>query len=370
VANRIITPSVIAKRALATLFNTTVFAGLVYRDYDPDFAGKQGDTVTIRTPAQFTAQDFSGSITLQDIREGNLTATLSHHADVSFPITAKELTLQIDDLAERVINPAMEAIVQKVDGDIASEALAMAVNGGDTQAITAATTDIITCVKHGFHDGDKVVFPSLTGGAGLTAGTTVFFVINSTQDTFKVSTTLGGSAVDITTAYTAGTVAQAGGGTATKGSQTAPQTLVDARTKLTNNKLPGSNRFTVLSPDQAGAFLKDDLFVNADKSGSTDGLRDAAIGRKFMFDNYESQVYSGLAAGVACHREALALVTRQLEMPMGKTAENAAIASYKGLGLRVVWDYDINAKQDVCSIDVLYGVKRLRPGGAVKLDLS
>ncbi len=40
-ANRFITTHVIAARGLATLYNTIVLAGLVWRDFDADFRGKQ-----------------------------------------------------------------------------------------------------------------------------------------------------------------------------------------------------------------------------------------------------------------------------------------------------------------------------------------
>lgn len=372
-ANTFLTPQVIARRALANLYNTTVLAGLVYRDYDPDFSGKQGDTITVRTPAKFTAIEYDRAtgLTIQNIREGRFSVTLDTLTDVSFAVTAEELTLDIDNFDERVLTPAMEAHVQKVDSDLAAALLATATDGGDTLAVTAdATTNVITtATPHRFYDGNKVVFAGLTGGAGITAGTVVF-VRDATATTFKVSATDGGAAIDITTNMTAGTVALAGGGTASKGASTAPNALIDARTTLTANKIPGMTRYAVVSPEQAGELLKDPLFVNADQRGDTDGLREASIGRKFGFDTYETQAFSGLDEGVAFHRDAVALVTRTLALPMGKTAEQASVASYKGLGLRVVKDYDMDQKQDVISIDFLYGIKPLRPAADVALDLS
>jgi hypothetical protein len=62
---------------------------------------------------------------------------------------------------------------------------------------------------------------------------------------------------------------------------------------------------------------------------------------------------------VAFHRNALALVTRNLALPMG--AANAAYASAGGLGVRVVYDYDSATKTDKISFDVLYGIKELEP---------
>ena len=60
---------------------------------------------------------------------------------------------------------------------------------------------------------------------------------------------------------------------------------------------------------------------------------------------------------VAFHRNAIALVSRNLALPMG--ASNAAYASAGGLGVRVVYDYDSATKTDKISFDVIYGVKEL-----------
>ena len=60
---------------------------------------------------------------------------------------------------------------------------------------------------------------------------------------------------------------------------------------------------------------------------------------------------------VAFHRNGLALVTRNLELPMG--ASNAAIASADGLAVRVVYGSDMEHKKDTISFDILYGIKDL-----------
>lgn len=131
-ANTFITPSVIASRALATLYNTIVLAGLVHRDYDQAFSGKVGDTITVRTPATFTVDEFDrgDGIQLQNITEGSFPVALDTILDVSFPVTAEELSLELDDFSNRVLNPAMEAIAQDVDGRLAELLVDTAENSG------------------------------------------------------------------------------------------------------------------------------------------------------------------------------------------------------------------------------------------------
>ena len=77
--------------------------------------------------------------------------------------------------------------------------------GSDQTGFTAPTTDFLTKSSHGLSANQRVVFSSLTGGAGLSTNT-VYFVRDISGDNFKVSTTSGGTAVDITTAYSAATL--------------------------------------------------------------------------------------------------------------------------------------------------------------------
>jgi hypothetical protein len=318
-ANTFITPLMIAQRALATLYNDTVLGALVYRDYDQDFTGKQGDTVNVRVPVVFVADDFdrASGITIQNAQEDSFPVILDKLADVSFDVTSEELLLDIDDFAARLVQPAMEAINQKVDADLADELIT-----ASQQTAASGSADFVN--------------------------------------------------------------RQAGGGTVTSADSVEPlKALVAARVKLGRAKLPTLNRAAVISPEGAGEALGGNLIVQANTRGDTDGLIEASIGRKFGFDTYESQQFGDnkagtlrhAADGVAFHRDAICLATRALQIPLGKQDANgvpvgAAVQTYKGMGLRVVYDYDVTHKQDVISIDFLYGVRAVRPYGAVQLNLG
>jgi hypothetical protein len=67
-----------------------------------------------------------------------------------------------------------------------------------------AATDLLTTAGHGLVVGTPIRFTSTTTlPAGLTAGTTYYVIASGlTADDFKVSATLGGSAVDITSVGT------------------------------------------------------------------------------------------------------------------------------------------------------------------------
>src|SRR4051812_13055882 len=98
-----------------------VLANLVWRDFDSDFTGKQGDTVTIRKPAVFTAEQFArpAGITLQTITENSTTVTLNKIANVSVAVTDEEMTLSIESFQTQILNGMVTAIAERIDRDLA-----------------------------------------------------------------------------------------------------------------------------------------------------------------------------------------------------------------------------------------------------------
>ena len=113
--NTILTPDIIAREALMVLRNNAVMANLVHRDYSDEFAAV-GDTITIRKPATFTANEFNGSsITVQDATETGVAVKIDKHLDVSFAVTSKEMALDIADFSKQFLVPAMQAFADKVD---------------------------------------------------------------------------------------------------------------------------------------------------------------------------------------------------------------------------------------------------------------
>ena len=285
-ANTLITPSIIARMVLDNLYEQAQISQLVHRDFDADFSGKQGDTITVRKPATFTADEYDRAtgIVLQDITEGSFTVSLDTLLDVSFPITTEELTLEVDEWENRFAVPAAEAILAAIE----------------TKILTALLT---------------------------------------TTNTVGVDAT----------------------------PPTDPTILVDAGKVLNDNKVPKTQRYAALTTTVEANFTKDPLFHQADQRGDTDGIREAMIGRKFGFDVMSTTHMPAGGDSVAFHRSAGAVVFRTPTKPLGVADEQFSVMSYKGFGLRVVRDYDVDKKQDVISIDCLMGAKLLDEDRAVKI---
>src|SRR3954467_14197940 len=123
--NTILNPSIIAKAAVRILDNELVMANRVYRSYEDEFGKKQngydiGDTITIRKPNQFTVRNVI-TASVQDVTEGKLTMTANQVRGVDFSFTSQQLTLNISELADRVIRPAMVQLANAVDAAVMSE---------------------------------------------------------------------------------------------------------------------------------------------------------------------------------------------------------------------------------------------------------
>lgn len=73
---------------------------------------------------------------------------------------------------------------------------------------------------------------------------------------------------------------------------TTPDGLDDltlARKILNNNKAPVAPRYAIWDPEAESKFLQLDTFVEADKSGTTEALRNGSLGRIMGFENFMSQ---------------------------------------------------------------------------------
>ena len=114
-ANNILTPDIIAREALMVLRNNAVMAKLVHRDYSSEFVGGVGDTITVRKPASFVANEFNGNIQVQDATEASVSVKMDKHLDVSFAVTSKQMAMDIKDFSAQLLVPAMQAFADKID---------------------------------------------------------------------------------------------------------------------------------------------------------------------------------------------------------------------------------------------------------------
>ncbi|MFF9199965.1 P22 phage major capsid protein family protein [Streptomyces sp. NPDC014779] len=307
-ANSFLTPDLIATRALATLYENTVMAQLVHRDYEGDFQGRQGDTITVRKPAVFTASDFNRAtgIVPQDATESGIAVTLNHLADVSATVTTEQLTLDIQDFGTQLLDPMMKAIAEKIDRDL------LALRADVVQEAGAVTENA---------GGETYQYP---GGKYPWSDSRVLIEAGQILDTRSVP-------LD------------------------ERRVVVGPRTKA---RWMAERIWR--AADQRGDTVG---LRQAQFGGNASGFD------PYMTQNIAGPAASPAPGqptteeSLAFHKTAFALVTRTLEVPPG--AQDAVIMNYEGFALRVVYDYDIKYKQTVVSVDCLYGTKTLDANRAV-----
>jgi hypothetical protein len=123
-SNTTLTADVIAKESVMILENNCVMGKLVHRGYESEFDNnvngyKVGESVSIRRPTDFTVR--SGAVAqVQDVVEGKIPVTIDIQKGIDFKFTSADLTLQIGDLSERVIKPAMIQLCNEIDRDVMS----------------------------------------------------------------------------------------------------------------------------------------------------------------------------------------------------------------------------------------------------------
>jgi hypothetical protein len=123
-ANTTLSASIIAKAAVGILENELVMANAVFRGYEGEFDKKVngytvGDTITVRKPTDFTVRSTI-TASAQDVSEAKTSIVVNQIAGVDFAFTSQQLTLNIGELSERVIRPAMIQIANQIDVSVMS----------------------------------------------------------------------------------------------------------------------------------------------------------------------------------------------------------------------------------------------------------
>lgn len=123
-SNTTLTADIIAKMALPILDNELGWLGKIHRGYEEEFnkdvnGYKVGDTISIRRPADFTVRT-GATLATQDVIEGKVTLSVDQQIGVDFEFTSVDLTLKVEDMATRIIKPAMINLANHIAADVAT----------------------------------------------------------------------------------------------------------------------------------------------------------------------------------------------------------------------------------------------------------
>ena len=121
-ANTLLNVNMITNAALAILHQKLNFIGSINRAYDDSFAkdgAKIGSTLRIRLPNQYTVRTGAAMVS-QDVVENNVTLAVATQKGVDVNFTTTELTMNIFDFSQQVLEPAMAVLAANIESDALS----------------------------------------------------------------------------------------------------------------------------------------------------------------------------------------------------------------------------------------------------------
>lgn len=364
-ANTFLTPTIIADVALLALENNLVFANLVYRGHDKEFK-KVGDTAKVRKPATFTAVEFDGDLTgeFQEITEGSVDVKLDKIFTVPFEITQKQMSLDVKDLSEQVIDPAARALAQAIDallaglyvdipyyvdvsgtpavGDIANVRKALLNNKVPMDVLksgvlcpdTEAKYNVLDAFLHAEKRGDTSTVKQ--GSMGQLFG--CMWYVDQNIKTHVIGTAdLAGSCTNTEpVGETSILLGDLGTGTINKGTIITFVGNTGKYVVTADATISGNAATVVIYPG-----------LNAEVASTT-------VANLHAIDK----------ANLVFHKNAFCLATAPLVEPLG--GAQASVREYKGLSLQVVFSWNHNTMKNVGTMSILCGAKTLQQELAVR----
>jgi len=392
----------ITRKALSILHNKLVFCKTINKQYDDRFArsgAKNGGSLLIRNPNQFTVR--SGAVMdTQDVEENTQTLTVATQRGVDINFSSTELTLSMDDFADRILTPAMTRLAAEVDKIVITASYKDIYN---IVYSTIGTAPVIADVQKARAKlskgmapmGDRIcLMESLGMNTVVNDGKAFFNPVSEISKQYETGVMGYMSGFKF---YESEMIVSHTCGTRTTAGQCDLSVVANEDTTLT----------TIMTSDET--FVKGDIItvagvyaVNPETKVAYSHLQQFALTTAFTCDATDAlpvtpTLYkSGARQNVYCadwtensaivvvdtsgsngvastaydqhmayHKDAFTLVTADLEMPQG--VDFAAREVYDGISLKIVRDYDIVNDKFPCRIDVLFGYKTIRPEWATRI---
>lgn len=397
-ANSILTIDMITRKALEILENNLVLTRNVNRQYDDSFAvegAKIGSTLRIRLPDRALVTD-GAALQVQDDNDQFTTLSVSSQKHIGVNFTSAELTMQLDDFADRVLKPRISQLASSIDADVAN-AFKTISNSVGTPGTTPGTSLVLLQAQQKLNENAAVMSPRYAtvnpaANAALVEGMKGLFNPTDTVSKQFRNGMMGTGVLGFDEINMSQSIKQFTTGTRTNGTTSAAVTAEGATTvALTGLGASATIRagevFTVadcfaVNPqtrESTGSLAQ--FVVLADVTASGGGAATVTVPAMYSATNALATVnvlpatsktvtFLGAAStqspqNLVYHKDAITFATADLLLPQG--VDMAARAVHNGISLRIVRQYDINNDRMPCRIDVLYGFNTIRPPMACRI---
>ena len=399
-SNSILTIDMITRKALEILENNLVLTRNVNRQYDDSFAvegAKIGSTLRIRLPDRALVTD-GAALQVQDDNEQFTTLTVANQKHIGVNFTSAELTMQLDDFAERVLKPRISQLASSIDADVAN-AYRYIGNSVGTPGITPSTSLVLLQAQQKLNENAAVMSPRYAtvnpaANAGLVEGMKGLFNPTDTISKQFRNGMMGTGVLGFDEINMSQSIKQHTTGSRDASASTTVGSTVTSEGSSTIVLSQGSVTTTIKAGD---VFTVADCYaVNPQTRESTGSLYQfvALADATAVAGSWTVTVYpmysashalatvnalpvsgkavtflgaasSQFAQNLVYHKDAITFATADLLLPQG--VDMAARAVHNGISLRVVRQYDINNDRMPCRIDVLYGYSAIRPQMASRI---
>jgi len=396
-SNSILTIDMITRKALEILENNLVLTRNVNRQYDDSFAvegAKIGSTLRIRLPDRALVTD-GAALQVQDDNEQFTTLSVASQKHIGVNFTSAELTMQLDDFAERVLKPRISQLASSIDADVANAYKTIG-NTVGTPGTTPSTSLVLLQAQQKLNENAAVMSPRYAtvnpaANAGLVEGMKGLFNPTDTiskqfKNGMMGTGVLGFEEVNMSqsikqhqTGTRAATGNTTGAAVTTEGASTLTLTVGSGETIAVGDVFTIADCYAVnpQTRESTGSLFQ---FVALASSTSTTTatvtvapMYSASSALATMLTlpaTSKAVVFVGTAStqypqNLVYHKDAITFATADLLLPQG--VDMAARAVHNGISLRVVRQYDINNDRMPCRIDVLYGFSTIRPQMACRI---
>ncbi len=399
-ANSILTIDMITRKCLEILENNLVITRNVNRQYDDSFAvqgAKIGSTLRIRLPDRALVSS-GAALQVQDDNEQNTTLTVDNQKHIGINFTTEELTMQLDDFAERVLKPRISQLASSVDADVANS-FKLIGNTVGTPGTTPSTSLVLLQAQQKLNENaammsSRYATVNPAANAGLVEGLKGLFNPTETISRQFKNGMMGVGVLGYEEINMSQSIKQftTGTRTATGGTTSAAVTVEGATTiAITGAGAAGTVKagdvFTVagcfsVNPqtrESTGSLFQFVAVTDVTLSGA--GAGDITVAAMYSATQALATVDVLPASGAAIvfvgaagvqypqnlvyHKDAITFATADLVMPQG--VDMASRQVHNGISMRIVRQYDINNDRMPCRVDVLYGFSVIRPQMAVRM---
>ena len=397
-SNSLLTIDMITRKSLEILENNLVLTRNVNRQYDDSFAvegAKIGSTLRIRLPDRALVTD-GAALQVQDDNEQYTTLTVSSQKHIGVNFTSAELTMQLDDFAERVLKPRVSQLASSVDADVAN-AYKGIYNSVGTPGTVPSTSLVLLQANQKLNEfatpmDQRYATVNPAANAGLVEGMKGLFNPTGTisrqfkngmmgegilgLDEINMSQSIknhltGDWGTSITVTSTVSTQGQTTLGISFTGSSKVWNvgdvfTIADcyAVNPQTRESTGSLQQFTVTAvatgSSTATLNISPAIYTAGNALATVDSFPVAGKAVTML-----GSANTSYPQNLVYHKDAIAFATADLLLPQG--VDMASRQVHNGISLRIVRQYDINNDRLPCRIDVLYGYSAIRPVTAVRM---